>query len=74
MLVVFHNLVTASIVQNPKTRRYLPPGRRRLYCLQEVQSALPAAYISDVGAPPVPTITAALPGLALQHPLLSCNA
>lgn len=74
VLVAFHNLVTASIVGSPRTKKYLAPQRRRLYCLSDVWTSLPAQFTSDVAVPAKPPAVAGVPGLATQHQLLQCPA
>jgi len=75
VLVGFHNLVTASIVANPKTEKYLKPDRQRLFCVQEVLRDIPSQFGPDTGTQPLPPSTFdGVPGLAPKHRLLACPA
>lgn len=75
VLVAFHNLVTSSIIGNPETQRFLAADRQRLYCAQDVISAVPVQYHSDLQmAMPLPQAAMGVPGLAAEHMLLNCPA
>lgn len=75
VLVGFHNLVTASIVDSEKTRKFLSPERRSFYCSRQVVDALPRAFFADLSASPaLPPPADGVPGLAPYHREVACGS
>mmetsp|Transcript_7250 Transcript_7250/g.20097 ORF Transcript_7250/g.20097 Transcript_7250/m.20097 type:complete len:105 (+) Transcript_7250:490-804(+) len=66
-LVVFHNLVTASV----SNVAYLQGAARRLFCVKDVLQSVGSTFGADVPAPAVGP-AAQVPGLMAQHRLLAC--
>lgn len=68
-LVVFHNLVTASVSHV----NYLQGSIRQYYCVKDVLLGEPQLFGADFPAPAAGP-PAPVPGLGPQHPLLACPA
>lgn len=65
--VAFHNLVTISI-----DMEYLQGTEQRLYCLDQVVSAIPEMYTNDLAPFPPQESAPAVPGLGPQASIAQC--
>lgn len=69
-LVVFHNLVTASV-----TEQYMANSRRHYFCAQQVLASYPKAITHDLSVTEgllKPTASKRLPGLSPRSRLVDC--